>query len=40
MGYVVIETPQEMIDIGVDTQLENVKQAVKSVPLGGDSEEG
>lgn len=39
-GYVVIETPQEMIDIGVDTQLENVKQAVKSVPLGGDSEEG
>ena len=33
-GYVVIETPQEMIDIGVDTQLENVKQAVKSVPLG------
>ena len=39
-GYVVIETPQEMIDIGVDTQLENVKEAVKSVPLGGDSEEG
>ena len=33
-GYVVIETPQEMIDIGVDTQLENVKQAVKGVPLG------
>jgi flagellar assembly protein FliH len=33
-GYVVIETPQEMIDIGVDTQLENVKEAVKSVPLG------
>ena len=39
-GYVVIETPQEMIDIGVDTQLENVKEAARSVPLGGDSEEG
>lgn len=30
-GYVVIETPQEVIDIGVDTQMENIRENLNGI---------
>ena len=37
-GYCVIETPNEMIDIGVKTQLENIRDELAGVPYDDDSD--
>ncbi|OON86171.1 hypothetical protein BXO88_08985 [Oribacterium sp. C9] len=40
VGYAVIETPSEMIDIGVDSQIDNIRENLNGVSLGEDIEEG
>ncbi|ETP72183.1 flagellar biosynthesis/type III secretory pathway protein [Lachnospiraceae bacterium JC7] len=40
VGYAVIETPSEMIDIGVDSQIDNIRENLNGVSLGDDVEEG
>ncbi|WP_051671500.1 FliH/SctL family protein [Oribacterium sp. P6A1] len=40
LGYTVIETPSEMIDIGVDSQIDNIRENLNGVDLNENSEEG
>ena len=40
LGYAVIETPSEMIDIGVDSQIDNIRENLNGVALSENSEEG
>ena len=40
LGYTVIETPSEMIDIGVDSQIDNIRENLNGVSFSEDEEEG
>ncbi|MBP3238989.1 MAG: hypothetical protein J6M92_00235 [Oribacterium sp.] len=40
IGYTVIETPSEMIDIGVDSQIDNIRENLKGIDMNKDFEEG
>lgn len=39
IGYAVIETPSEMIDIGVDSQIDNIRENLNGISLSDDEEE-
>lgn len=38
IGYAVIETPSEMIDIGVDSQIDNIRENLNGISLSDDEE--
>ena len=38
IGYAVIETPSEMIDIGVDSQIDNIRENLNGISLTDDEE--
>ena len=40
LGYAVIETPSEMIDIGVSSQIENIRENLNSIDIMEQNEEG
>ncbi|SEA42003.1 flagellar assembly protein FliH [Oribacterium sp. KHPX15] len=40
MGYAVIETPSEMIDIGVSSQIDNIRENLNSIDIMEQNEEG
>lgn len=40
LGYAVIETPSEMIDIGVSSQIDTIRENLNGAGLGDDEEEG
>ena len=40
LGYAVIETPSEMIDIGVSSQIDNIRENLNSIDIMEQNEEG
>ena len=40
LGYAVIETPSEMIDIGVSSQIDNIRENLSSIDIMEQNEEG